>query len=42
MDLHAECKKEGGGKVMDEFVNAIVSTAVKAIPIINKFEGGNA
>ena len=42
LDLHAECKKEGGGKVMDEFVNAIVGTAVKAIPIINKFEGGNA
>jgi hypothetical protein len=41
-DLHREHAEEGGGEVMNYFVERFVGTAEKAIPIINEIEGDNA
>ena len=41
-DLHVERTKEAGDEVMKYFVDALVTIAVKATPIINKIEGADA
>lgn len=39
LELHDECQENAGGRVTTAFVNAIVDTAVRTIPIINRIEG---
>ena len=41
-DLHRECKEGNDGEVMEYFVDLLVGTAEKVIPIINKIEGDDA
>ena len=41
LNLNDECQEKADGKVMTAFVNAIVDTAVRAIPIIDEIEGAD-
>ena len=41
-DLYRECDQGDRGEVMEYFVDLLVGTAKRVIPIINKIEGDDA